>query len=133
MLFPYLKGLVIIKYGFFYIYFWIYWVFSIFGDYICISIQVLNIVGDDLRFKNIVYHDGENIISKFLGRKHLIDSLNEWLQNQDVVVIGYGPIFHLLTIGLVGFIFITMEDVVNILGGNWFDGSSYLYLNPWNP
>jgi hypothetical protein len=42
MVFPYLKGLVIIKCGFFYIDLWIYCVFSICGDYICISIQVLN-------------------------------------------------------------------------------------------
>jgi hypothetical protein len=42
MVLPYLKGLVIIKCGFFYISLWIYCVFSICGDYICISIQVLN-------------------------------------------------------------------------------------------
>ena len=34
MVLPYLKGLVIIKCGFFYIALWIYCVFSIFGDYI---------------------------------------------------------------------------------------------------
>jgi hypothetical protein len=42
MVLPYLKGLVIIKCGFFYIALWIYCVFNICGDYICISIQVLN-------------------------------------------------------------------------------------------
>jgi hypothetical protein len=42
MVFPYLKGLVIIKCGFFYLALWIYFVFSICGDYICRSIQVLN-------------------------------------------------------------------------------------------
>jgi hypothetical protein len=42
MVFPYLKGLVIIKCGFFYLSLWIYFVFSICGDYICRSIQVLN-------------------------------------------------------------------------------------------
>jgi hypothetical protein len=42
MVLPYLKGLVIIKCGFFYIALWIYCVFSICGDYICRSIQVLN-------------------------------------------------------------------------------------------
>jgi hypothetical protein len=46
MVLPYLKGLVIIKCGFFYLSIvysvWIYCVFSICGDYICRSIQVLN-------------------------------------------------------------------------------------------
>jgi hypothetical protein len=42
MVLPYLKGLVIIKCGFFYLALWIYCVFSICGDYICRSIQVLN-------------------------------------------------------------------------------------------
>jgi hypothetical protein len=42
MVLPYLKGLVIIKCGFFYLDFSIYLVFSICGDYICRSIQVLN-------------------------------------------------------------------------------------------
>jgi hypothetical protein len=42
MVLPYLKGLIIIKCGFFYISLWIYCVFSICGDYICRSIQVLN-------------------------------------------------------------------------------------------
>jgi hypothetical protein len=42
MVLPYLKGLVIIKCGFFYIALWIYFVFSIFSDYICISILVIN-------------------------------------------------------------------------------------------
>jgi hypothetical protein len=42
MVFLYLKGLVIIKCGFFYLALWIYCVFSICGDYICRSIQVLN-------------------------------------------------------------------------------------------
>jgi hypothetical protein len=42
MVFPYLKGLVIILCGFFYIALWIYCVFSICGDYIGISIQDLN-------------------------------------------------------------------------------------------
>ena len=45
MVVSYLKGLVIIKCGFFYIALWIYCVFSICGDYICRSIQVLNILG----------------------------------------------------------------------------------------
>jgi hypothetical protein len=42
MVFPYLKGLVIIKCGFFYFALWIYCVFNICGDYIGRSIQVLN-------------------------------------------------------------------------------------------
>jgi hypothetical protein len=42
MVLPYLKGLVIIKCGFFYLALWIYCVFSICGDYIGRSIQVLN-------------------------------------------------------------------------------------------
>jgi hypothetical protein len=42
MVFPYLKGLVIIKCGFFYLALWIYCVFSICGYYIGRSIQVLN-------------------------------------------------------------------------------------------
>jgi hypothetical protein len=42
MVLPYLKGLVIIKCGFFYLALWIYCVFNICGDYICRSIQVLN-------------------------------------------------------------------------------------------
>jgi hypothetical protein len=42
MVLPYLKGLVIIKCGFFYLALWIYCVFIIYGDYICRSIQVLN-------------------------------------------------------------------------------------------
>ena len=36
MVFPYLKGLVIIKCGFFYLPVWIYCVFNICGDYIFI-------------------------------------------------------------------------------------------------
>jgi hypothetical protein len=40
MVFPYLKGLVIIKCDLLYLSLWIYCVFSIFCDYICISIQV---------------------------------------------------------------------------------------------
>jgi hypothetical protein len=39
MVLPYLKGLIIIKCGFFYIALWIYCVFSICGDYICRSIH----------------------------------------------------------------------------------------------
>jgi hypothetical protein len=42
MVLPYLKGLIIIKCGFFYLALWIYCVFSICGDYIGRSIQVLN-------------------------------------------------------------------------------------------
>jgi hypothetical protein len=42
MVLPYLKGLVIIKCGFFYLALWIYCVFSICGYYIGRSIQVLN-------------------------------------------------------------------------------------------
>jgi hypothetical protein len=42
MVLPYLKGLEIIKCGFFYLALWIYCVFNICGDYICRSIQVLN-------------------------------------------------------------------------------------------
>jgi hypothetical protein len=46
MVFPYLNGLIVIKWWFcilfFYIGLWIYYVFSICGDYICRSIQVLN-------------------------------------------------------------------------------------------
>ena len=42
MVFPYLKGLEIIKCGFFYLALWIYCVFSICGYYIGRSIQVLN-------------------------------------------------------------------------------------------
>jgi hypothetical protein len=42
MVLPYLKGLVIIKCGSFYLVLWIYCVFSICGDYICIYIQVGN-------------------------------------------------------------------------------------------
>jgi hypothetical protein len=41
MVLPYLKGLVIIKCGFFYLALWIYCVFSICGDYICRSIWFL--------------------------------------------------------------------------------------------
>jgi hypothetical protein len=37
MVLPYLKGLIIIKCGFFYLALWIYCVFSICGDYIGIS------------------------------------------------------------------------------------------------
>jgi hypothetical protein len=43
MVLPYLKGLVIIKCGFFYIALWIYCVFSICGDYIYRSIRFLTI------------------------------------------------------------------------------------------
>ena len=42
MVLPYLKGFLLIKCGFFYLSLWIYCVFSICGDYICRSIQVLN-------------------------------------------------------------------------------------------
>jgi hypothetical protein len=42
MVLPYLKGLVIILCGLFYIALWIYCVFSNCGDYICRSILVLN-------------------------------------------------------------------------------------------
>jgi hypothetical protein len=42
MVLPYLKGLVIIKCGFFYLALWMYCVFSICGDYIFRYIQVLN-------------------------------------------------------------------------------------------
>jgi hypothetical protein len=42
MVLPYLKGLIIIKCGFFYLALWIYCVFSICGDYICRSGLVLN-------------------------------------------------------------------------------------------
>jgi hypothetical protein len=42
MVLPYLKGLVIIKCGFFYIALWIYCVFSICGDYISDLVLVLN-------------------------------------------------------------------------------------------
>jgi hypothetical protein len=48
MVFPYLKGLVIIKCGFFYLALWIYCVFSICGDYICRSIQVLLLKFDSI-------------------------------------------------------------------------------------
>jgi hypothetical protein len=41
MVLPYLKGLIIIKCGFFYIALWIYCVFSICGDYICILFRFL--------------------------------------------------------------------------------------------
>jgi hypothetical protein len=41
MVLPYLKGLIIIKCGFFYLALWIYCVFSICGDYICRSIWFL--------------------------------------------------------------------------------------------
>ena len=40
MVLPYLKGLIIIKCGFFYLTLWIYCVFSICGDYICRSVRV---------------------------------------------------------------------------------------------
>jgi hypothetical protein len=43
MVLPYLKGLVIIKCGFFYLALWIYCVFSICGDYICRSIPILDL------------------------------------------------------------------------------------------
>jgi hypothetical protein len=49
MVLPYLKGLVIIKCGFFYLALWIYCVFSIFGDYICRSIQVLKVLKNGIR------------------------------------------------------------------------------------
>jgi hypothetical protein len=42
MVLPYLKGLVIIKCGFFYLALWIYCVFSICGDYILDLVLVLN-------------------------------------------------------------------------------------------
>jgi hypothetical protein len=42
MVLPYLKGFLLIKCGFLYLVLWIYCVFSICGDYIGISIQVLN-------------------------------------------------------------------------------------------
>jgi hypothetical protein len=42
MVLPYLKGLIIIECGFFYLTLWIYCVFSTCGYYIDISIQVLN-------------------------------------------------------------------------------------------
>ena len=42
MVLSYLKGLVIIKCGFFYLALWNYYVFSICGDYICRSILILN-------------------------------------------------------------------------------------------
>jgi hypothetical protein len=42
MVFPYLKGFLLIKCGFFYLALWIYCVFSIYGYYIGRSIQVLN-------------------------------------------------------------------------------------------
>jgi hypothetical protein len=50
MVLPYLKGLVIIKCDLFYIGLWIYCVFNICGDYICRSIQVLNIEEGCLRW-----------------------------------------------------------------------------------
>jgi hypothetical protein len=53
MVFPYLKGLVIIKCGFFYLALWIYCVFSICGDYICTSIQVLNIKTEQFSTKTM--------------------------------------------------------------------------------
>jgi membrane protein DedA with SNARE-associated domain len=42
MVFPYLKGLVIIKCGLLYLDLWIYFIFNICGDYIFISILFLN-------------------------------------------------------------------------------------------
>jgi hypothetical protein len=41
MVLPYLKGLIIIKCGFFYLALWIYCVFSICGDYINIFVAFL--------------------------------------------------------------------------------------------
>lgn len=62
-----------------------------------------------------------------------MDSLNRWIQGTWVPDLGYGPIFHLLEKGWVGFIFRTSKNEDKILRGFWFMDRAYLSIKSWNP
>ena len=74
---------------------------------------------------------GKTLVGKFLGRLVNMDSLNKWTPDPWVTVLNYGPIFHLLEKGWIGFIFRSLEDADKISREQWFCDKACLSLKPW--
>jgi hypothetical protein len=62
-----------------------------------------------------------------------MDSLNAWIQKEFSSVLGYGPTYHILSQGWLGFVFRSEEDTMNILKAIWFMDTLYLAMKSWHP
>jgi len=88
---------------------------------------------EDIKVEHIMILVGKDLVGKFMGKQCIRDLMNDWLQRTWRSVIGYAPIFHVLTHGWFGFTFHSQKDVASILGGKWFWNSSFFMLKPWHP
>jgi hypothetical protein len=55
------------------------------------------------------------------------------MMNQWAPVMGYVPIFHLLSRGWIGFVFHSKEETNKIISTHWFWDRHVLYAKPWHP
>jgi hypothetical protein len=76
------------------------------------------VVGKDLKVDQILEFAGKALIGKSMGKQISKESLNAWMQNVCVPLIGYGPSFHILTRGWIRFSFPYRGDSTSILCGS---------------
>jgi hypothetical protein len=63
------------------------------------------VVGEDIRVDQILDLVGKTLVGNFLGRWVGMDQIQRWVNEVWFLVLGYGPNFHLLSRGWLGFIF----------------------------
>ncbi|KAH9290043.1 hypothetical protein KI387_034160, partial [Taxus chinensis] len=91
------------------------------------------VVGEDIHVDHISQLLGKTLTGKIFGRQIASTTLNDWLQRNYHLLIGYGPFYHILTRGWISFSFQTERDAEKILGGHQFWGSAIFSLKPWHP
>jgi hypothetical protein len=91
------------------------------------------VVGEDLRFSQIVSLEGWDIVGKLCGRRMSMGYLNSWIEAKWISLIVYASIFHLLSGGWIKFIFWSQEDVRVFLVGHWYWDCHILCAKPWHP
>jgi hypothetical protein len=86
--------------------------------------------GEDLWVNQIAALEGRALVGKFRGRRMVVGTLNSWIAANWVSLIGYAPIFHLLSRGWIMFIFRTKEDDGAIFVGRWYWNNHLLCAKP---
>jgi hypothetical protein len=90
---------------------------------------VVIVVGKDLKVAQIINFEGRAIINKYLGR--MVDKTvmeKEWTP-----LLGYNPIWYLLTRGWIGVIFKSNTDADIILVGQWYWDHHLFFSKSWHP
>lgn len=74
------------------------------------------VVGDNLKVELVCQYFGKTLIGNFLAWKFAIKNMNNQIQCHRDPITGYDLIFHIFSLGWLGYIFKLAEDAPLILG-----------------